>query len=69
MMGATGSWVLPGLGFRWRPSWEFLLIYTPWSQAFSGGLVSWTQHSHPRDLGLTWGTKISQAMCHGSKGD
>ena len=27
--GATGSWVLPGLVFKWFPLWEFSLFVTP----------------------------------------
>ena len=48
-LGDAGSWVMPGLGFKWRPSWAFSLINTPGTQEFSGGLESWTLHSHPRD--------------------
>ena len=27
--GATGSWVLPGLVFKWFPLWKFSLFDTP----------------------------------------
>ena len=47
VLGAPSSWVVPGLGYRWRPSWEFSLINSPWGQEFSDSLVSWTQCSHP----------------------
>ena len=39
-VGVADSWVMPGLGYRWRPPWEFSLINTPWGQALSGHLVS-----------------------------
>lgn len=70
-LGAAGSWVVLGLGFRWRASWECSLIDTPWGQGFSGGLVSWTQYSHSSNSGPTFGqgTKIPQAVCYGNKGD
>ena len=61
-VGSAGSWVMPGLGFKWRPSWAFSLINTPGTQAFAGGLESWTLHSHPRDSdpASDWGIKIPQ---------
>ena len=46
-LGAAGSWVVLGLGFRWGSSGECSLINTPWGQEFLGGLVSWTQTSPP----------------------
>ena len=46
-LGAAGSWVVLGLGFRWGPSQECSPINTPWGQEFSGGLVSWTQTPLP----------------------
>ena len=63
------SWVMPGLGYRWRPSWEFSLINTPWGQEFSGILGSWTQLSHSKGSGPVsgQGTKIPQSICHGIK--
>ena len=39
-LGAAGSWVVLGLGFRWGPSQECSPINTPWGQEFSDGLVS-----------------------------
>ena len=59
---AAGNWVLLGLRLRWRSLWMFSLINSPWGQKLSGGLESWSQHSHPRGLGLTFGqeTKIPQ---------
>ena len=27
--GAAGSWVMPGLVYKWSPLWEFSLIDTP----------------------------------------
>lgn len=39
-LGAAGSWVVLGLGFRWGSSGECSLINTPWGQEFSDGLVS-----------------------------
>ena len=27
--GATGSWVIPGLVYKWLPLWEFSLFDTP----------------------------------------
>ena len=48
------SWVAPGLGYRWRPSWEFSPINTPWGQEFSDGLGSWIQCSHPEAQAAFW---------------
>ena len=31
-LGAAGSWVIPGLRHKWRSSWEFSIINTPWCQ-------------------------------------
>ena len=41
-LGVAGIWVLPGLGFGWRSSWEFSLVNTPWGLEFSCSLASWT---------------------------
>ena len=70
-LGAASSWVVPGLGSRKGPSWEFSLINTPWDQEFSGHLVSWTQCFQPRGSGPIShrGTRIPQAVCYGNKGD
>ena len=69
--GAASSWVVLGLGYRKRPSWELSLINTPWDQEFSGHLVSWTQCFQPRGSGPIshQGTRIPQAVCYGSKED
>ena len=63
--------MVPGLGFRSRPSWVYLLINTPLGQGFCHRLVPWTLCSHPRgsDPSPLQGTKTSQAMYHGNKMD
>ena len=68
---AASSWVMLGLGYRWRPLWEFSLVNTPWHQEFFGSLVFWTQHSHSKGSCLIsgQGTEIPQAICYGIKVD
>lgn len=68
---AAGSWMVLGLGYKWRPSWEFLLIDILWGQEVSGSLLPQTHCSYPRGSGLTsgWRTKTVQAVCYGNKGD
>ena len=70
MLYTVRSWMVPGLRCKWRPSWEFSLINTPWAQEFSGSLVSWTQCSCPRDSGPIshWGIKIPQPFVMTIKG-
>ena len=29
-LGAAGSWVMPGLVYKWRPLWEFSLVNMSW---------------------------------------
>ena len=55
MLGAPGRWVVLGLRFGWRPSWEFSLIITDWGQESSDSLEFWTRCSHTRDSGPTSG--------------
>ena len=68
-VGVADSRVTPGLGYRWRPSWEFSLINIP------GAGVLWQPNvldsAFPlQRLGPVCGreTEIPQAVCYGNKG-
>ena len=68
---AASSWLKLGLGYRWKPSWEFSLINITLGQESSSCLVSWTQRSHSRGSGQIYdqGTNFPQIVRYGNKGD
>ena len=63
VLGAADSWVVPGLGYRWKPSRDFSLIF-PWVRNSPAVQCSGLSAATPRGSGLIshQGTKIPQAF-------
>lgn len=70
VLSAAGRWVVLGLRFGWRPSWDFSLIITHWDQEFSDSLEFWTQCTHTGSGPTSGqGTETPPAVCHFNKKD
>ena len=70
VLGAASSWVVPGVGYRWRPLQEFSLIDTPGVRSsltvYCPGLSAPTQ----RPRSDVWsGNQDPQVIFMANKGD
>ena len=60
---AAGSWMVLGLGYKWKPSWEFSLIDILWGQEISSSLLPQTHCSYPRNRSDFWMENQDRASC------